>query len=141
MTRILRRFFSPRRRDGNPDVRKTTAQTLRTRLMVAPLEDRLAPAIFNVTALTDTGTGSAGSGDLRYCITQANLDAVVDTVLFDASLFSTPQTITLSTVLPTITQPVVLQGTSARNVLISGNSSVRIMATATTAAAGVTLND
>ena len=31
------------------------------------------PTTFTVTATSDTGTGSAGSGDLRYCITQANL--------------------------------------------------------------------
>jgi hypothetical protein len=38
------------------------------------LEDRTLLSMFTVNSLGDTGTGSGTTGDLRYCITQANLD-------------------------------------------------------------------
>ena len=41
-------------------------------------------------------TGSDDSGDLRYCINQANADDQANTIVFDSTVFSTPQTITLS---------------------------------------------
>jgi hypothetical protein len=48
------------------------------------------PQTFTVTATTDTGTGSGASGDLRYCITQANAVA-------NANLFSpVPEVIVFS---------------------------------------------
>src|SRR5579871_4568178 len=58
------------------------------------LEDRATPTTFTVTDLGDTGTGDAGvgsgtSGDLRYCIAQAN-DEVAnpgpDTIKFDTTV-------------------------------------------------------
>jgi hypothetical protein len=116
-------------------------RTLRTRLFVSPLEDRTVPATFTVNATSDSGTGSGTSGDLRYCVTQSNAATGPNTINFDTTLFASPQTITLGSVLPTFTQPVTLQGTSARNVLISGNNAVQIMRTGTTNAAGITLND
>ena len=44
----------------------------------------------------DVGSGSGDSGDLRYCINQANADDQANTIVFDSTMFSTPQTITLS---------------------------------------------
>ena len=35
------------------------------------------------------------SGDLRYCINQANANDQANTIVFDSTVFSTPQTITL----------------------------------------------
>ena len=43
-----------------------------------------------------TGTGSNDAGDLRYCINQANADDQANTIVFDSTVFSTPQTITLN---------------------------------------------
>ncbi len=37
-----------------------------------------------------------GSGDLRYCINQANADNEANTIVFSSTVFGTPQTITLS---------------------------------------------
>ena len=56
------------------------------------LEDRCVPTTFTVTVGTDspTGMGSGTSGDLRYCIGQANLstDPDGDTIVFDPSVSS-----------------------------------------------------
>ena len=41
-------------------------------------------------------SGSGDSGDLRYCINEANADDGPNQIVFDPSVFSTPQTITLS---------------------------------------------
>ncbi len=46
------------------------------------LEDRLAPALFTVNALTDFGTGSGTTGDLRYCINQVNTNGQDNTIQF-----------------------------------------------------------
>ena len=51
---------------------------------------------FTVDSLGDAGSGSGFAGDLRYCINQANADDMANTIVFDPTLFSTPQTITLS---------------------------------------------
>src|SRR4051812_10340925 len=40
--------------------------------ILEPLEDRTAPAVFTVTGTGDSSAGSGSSGDLRYCLTQAN---------------------------------------------------------------------
>ena len=54
----------------------------RTRLGVERLEDRLAPAVFPVTNLNDTGTGS-----LRAALALANADSTTaDTIVFDPTL-------------------------------------------------------
>jgi hypothetical protein len=55
-----------------------------------------ALTIFTVDSLGDAGSGSGFSGDLRYCINEANDDGGANTIVFDPNLFSTPQTITLS---------------------------------------------
>ena len=51
---------------------------------------------FTVNSLGDAGIGSGDSGDLRYCINQANADDQANTIVFDPTVFSTPQTITLT---------------------------------------------
>ena len=55
-----------------------------------------APGIFTVNSLGDAGIGSNDAGDLRYCIDQANDDNDANTIVFDPTVFSTPQTITLA---------------------------------------------
>src|SRR5262245_124577 len=63
--------------------------------MLEALEDRLAPANYTVNALTDTGSGNGTTGDLRYCILQADSNPG-STIVFDNAVFAAPQTITLT---------------------------------------------
>ena len=51
---------------------------------------------FTVNSLGDAGIGSGDAGDLRYCINQANADGGANRIVFDPTVFGTPQTITLS---------------------------------------------
>ena len=44
----------------------------RLRPVLEVLEGRVVPATFTVNSLGDAGSGSNDSGDLRYCINQAN---------------------------------------------------------------------
>ncbi len=124
--------------------KKTTVQSLRARLLVSPLEDRLAPAVFTVTDTTDSATGTGTAGSLRYVLGLANADSVADTIIFDPTLFATPQSINLTSSL-TISNPVTLQGTSARNVIINAGATFRHIAisagSATTIINDVTLQN
>jgi hypothetical protein len=60
------------------------------------LERRVVLSAFTVNSLGDVGSGSGNSGDLQYCIDQANSDDQANTIVFDSTLFGTPQTITLT---------------------------------------------
>jgi MBG domain (YGX type) len=51
---------------------------------------------FTVNSLEDALSGSGDSGDLRYCINEANADNGPNQIVFDPTMFGTPQTITLS---------------------------------------------
>ena len=67
---------------------------------VMALEDRRLLATFTVNLTTDTapttgGSGSGNSGDLRYCITQADGNNQANTIVFDSTVFGTAQTINL----------------------------------------------
>src|SRR5262245_3904944 len=55
-------------------------------------------AAYTVDNLGDTGAGTGTTGDLRYCITQANAAGGTNTISF-----SVTGTITLLSALPTIT--------------------------------------
>ncbi len=89
-----------------------TGRNLRTRLMLLPLEGRIAPAVFNVTNADD-----AGAGSLRQAITDANAAAGADTINF-SSFFTTPRTISLLTVLPTVTGDVAINGPGKDNLTV-----------------------
>ncbi|MFO0968633.1 MAG: right-handed parallel beta-helix repeat-containing protein [Gemmataceae bacterium] len=98
----IRRLFS---RPVN-QVRKAPR---RCNLNVEALEDRTAPATFTVLNTNDTGAGS-----LRNAVAQANANLGADTILFDNTVFNTPQTIVLTsgaitfagdTALTTVTGP------------------------------------
>ena len=69
---------------------------LRRRPDLEVLEGRALLSTFTVNSLGGVGSGSGDSGDLRYCINLANADDQANTIVFDPTMFSTPQTITLS---------------------------------------------
>src|SRR5262245_39353163 len=68
------------------------------------LEDRFAPAVIPVTNTLDSGPGS-----LRQAILDANATAVADRIEFNIA-GSGVQTIAPLTALPTISQPLVIDG-------------------------------
>ena len=85
---------------------------------------------YTVNAITDTG-GSGTTGDLLYCITQANANPSFGGTLiqFDPTLFDKPQTITLSSTLGLGGHgPEVIDGPGASLLTISGNNSVGVFA-------------
>jgi hypothetical protein len=66
-------------------------------LTLEPLEDRalLSATVWTVNSLGDSGTGSGNSGDLRFCITQADQTPGDNTINFAVT-----GTITLNSALP-----------------------------------------
>ena len=56
------------------------------------LENRLLLSAYTVLNTNDSGTGS-----LRDAVNQANADGKADTITFDATVFATSKTITLTT--------------------------------------------
>jgi hypothetical protein len=116
-----------------------------------PLEARVllsgGPTIYTVDAITDTGAGSGTTGDLLYCVEQANANAnnAGSVIQFDPTLFATPQTITLTSTLALSETggPEVLCGPGASLVTISGNSSVEVLSVSgavTATIAGLTIS-
>jgi parallel beta-helix repeat protein len=102
------------------------------------LEDRTAPALFTVVNTGDVGAGSGNTGDLLYCVNQANLTTGSNTIQFDLS--SGPQTIAL-------TNPLVVSGTVtidaglAPIALSGGNTSQIFIVTGTATLDNLTLTD
>jgi hypothetical protein len=70
------------------------------RLTLEILEPRVVLSTFIVDSTGDSDVGlggaSGGSGDIRWCIDQANANHQANTIVFDSTVFSTAQTITLS---------------------------------------------
>src|SRR5262249_30560137 len=89
-----------------------------------------SPTVYTVNAITDTGAGSGTTGDLRYCITQAdaNPNTFGSVIQFDPTVFGTAQTITLSStlILSETAGPEVIDGPGAKLVTVSGNNSVGV---------------
>jgi hypothetical protein len=92
------------------------------------LEGRQLLSTFTVNSTSDSGSGSGLTGDLRYCINQANSAGGVQTILFDNTVFNKPRTITLSgsqlelsdtTGTETITGP-------TKGVTVDGNNASRV---------------
>jgi len=85
------------RRAGRGPAARPHHQSTRRRLTLEPLEGRalLSLTTWTVNSLGDTGTGSGHSGDLRYCITQADQTRGDNTINF-----SVTGTITLYSPLP-----------------------------------------
>ena len=105
MSRTVSRPFSALLSARTPrHGRKASSPRRRRRLWALEgLEDRvlLAATLYTVNAITDTGAGSGTTGDLLYCIDQANANSNTagSLIQFDPTVFGTPQTITLSSTL------------------------------------------
>ncbi|CAN5392064.1 hypothetical protein BH11PLA2_BH11PLA2_23420 [soil metagenome] len=93
---------------------------LRNRLHLCSLEDRCVPATFVVNSTADTGVGT-----LRNQIAAANAAAGTDTISFDATVFTSAKTITLTTGEIAITTDLTVDGPD-QILTISGNNSSRI---------------
>src|SRR6516165_2444486 len=93
---------------------------------VETLEVRtLLSSTFVVDRFTDTGTGSGLTGDIRYCIAQADQSANAgSTITFGPSL--TGSTITLSQGQLVISDAMTITGPGASSLTISGNNSSRL---------------
>jgi hypothetical protein len=81
----LRAWASPHSRTTRQRPRAARSRSFRPRL--EPLEQRLAPATFTVVLATDAGGAggqnvTATTGDLRYCINQANISGAGDLINF-----------------------------------------------------------
>ena len=89
------------------------------------LEDRALLSAFTVVSSGDAGTGSALSGDIRYCITQADQPANAgSTITFDTAL--TGSTITLANGPLVISDTMTITGPGASSLTLSGNNSSRL---------------
>jgi hypothetical protein len=92
----------------------------RRRLLVEPLEERALLSTWIVNSLGDSGTGSGSSGDLRYCLTQANQTTGDNTINF-----SVTGTITLDSALPSLNNATGLldiEGPGAASLTVARNS-------------------
>src|SRR5438874_2107015 len=101
---------------------RRTRRPLRFPLRLQALEGRIAPATFTVS-----NNNNSGSGSLRQAVLNANSASGSDMIDF-SSYFNVPRTITLASQI-SITGAVTIDGTSAANVTISGNSAVGIFNT------------
>jgi hypothetical protein len=92
--------------------------------LLEELECRLTPSTYTVNAITDAGAGSGLTGDLRYCLTQANTAGGANTINFDSTVFANPQTtIILKSALPAITDNgLTITGPGAGLVTIDGDN-------------------
>jgi len=112
-----------------------TSRRRRPRLMLEVLEDRLTPAFFMVTAVSDdaglTAAGGVGTeanpyliGSLRSAIEQTNSAAGADTITFAPALAGA--TITLGgSSLPDVSEDLTINGPAAR-ITLDGDESSRI---------------
>jgi hypothetical protein len=94
-----------RRQTSNRDLRGRQ-RAARSRLRLEALEDRWLPSTFLVT-----NTGDSGSGSLRQAILDVNATPGTSTIDFNIAPGGV-QTITPLSVLPAVTNPVVIDGTS-----------------------------
>lgn len=85
---------------------------------VRALEDRIVPATFTVT-----NTNDSGSGSFRQAVIAANSSSGADTIVFEPSVFSNPQTVLLSGTIGVV-EALAIIGPGPGLLTISGNSKV-----------------
>jgi hypothetical protein len=110
MSRLIRRLFDNTDSDlSSPKrVRRPIrrAVDVRIRLLCQGLEDRLVPATFHVTTLSDDAV-TPPVGSLRAAINSANATSAADSIVFDLS-----GTVDLMAALPIVFNPVSITGTA-----------------------------
>jgi hypothetical protein len=120
--RLISGAFGRRQR---PSAR--TPSRARFRPSLEALECRWVPSTFTVNSVGDTGSGSGLNGDLRYCLTQANSSGGANAIQFDPGVFATPQTITLTSALPVITDNnLTITGPGSSLATVSGNKAFQV---------------
>jgi uncharacterized repeat protein (TIGR01451 family) len=85
----------------------------RSRPTLERIEDRILLTTFVVTSSTDSAQATAGDGSLRGEILASNASTTALPNVIDFSLPSGLQTIALAAQLPTITEPLLIDGSSA----------------------------
>ncbi|MGH7223253.1 MAG: hypothetical protein ACRELF_08495, partial [Gemmataceae bacterium] len=140
-SRFLRRCFS--------SSLASASRTGKKRPLRAPvhprlehLEDRITPSnVYVVDVAGDAGTGSGLTGDIRYCIDQA--DQVANsgsTITFDPSFLTSNRVITLTHGELEIADNMTIAGPGAGSLTISGGGNSRVF-NVTAQNATVTIND
>jgi hypothetical protein len=117
----IRRLFARSPRTGT----MSACRRLRCRPALEILEDRVVPSNFTVNSNGDSGTGSGTTGDLRYCITQANTVGGSNTIDFSFPSAA----ISLNSALPTITNNLTINGKGANRLIIDGQGASSILST------------
>jgi MBG domain (YGX type)/Right handed beta helix region/Matrixin len=105
----------------NPIAARSSRKSSRRRLLAMEwLEDRKLLTNFTVNNTLDDGS----VGSLRWAVGQANSTSGANTIAFDATVFATPQTITLATGVLTLTDTTGYETITgpAAGVTISGNN-------------------
>lgn len=78
------------------------------------------------TTYVVTNNNDAGAGSLRDALSRSNLTSAPDTITFDPTFFGVNRTIALTTGQLTIANPVVVQGTGASMLTVSGSNASRV---------------
>jgi hypothetical protein len=106
-------------RRPTPCPRPTAGPGRRLRLGLEPFEERALLSGYTVDRLGDAGTGTGLTGDLRYCITQANSSAGDNTITFGVT-----GTINLTSALPALTTNLAIQGPGAASLTVQRSTAV-----------------
>lgn len=115
-------------------LRGPARQRPRARLSIESLESRALPSTFVVDRLSDLGEGTGLTGDLRYCITQANSLPGDDTITFAVT-----GTIRLAGALPSLSSTIDLQGPGADLLTLRGDS-IQVSSSAIALLSGLTVS-
>src|SRR5262245_29078939 len=93
-----------------------------SRLRLTALEERAVPTQFVVT-----NTANSGAGSLRQAVLDANAATGADEVVFDPTVFSSPQTITLTGGAISVSEILSVTGPGQSLLSVSGNNASRII--------------